>query len=72
VTIEAGLSFLGAGVPPPAPSLGSLLNDGYQHLSRTPFPALAAGFTLIVVTLGFTLLGEALRDAIDPKLQIER
>jgi len=72
VTIEAGLSFLGVGVPPPAPSLGTLLNDGYVNLGRSAWPAVFSGLTLIVITLGFTLLGEALRDAIDPKLKTDR
>jgi peptide/nickel transport system permease protein len=72
VTIEAGLSFLGIGVPPPAPSLGTLLNDGYVNLGRSAWAAIFSGLTLIVITLGFTLFGEALRDAIDPKLKTER
>jgi peptide/nickel transport system permease protein len=69
VTLEAGLSFLGLGVPPPLASLGTLLNDGYANLGRSPGPVLAAGGVLVVLTLGFTLLGEALRDAIDPRLR---
>jgi peptide/nickel transport system permease protein len=72
VTIEAGLSFLGVGVPPPAASLGTLLNDGYVNLGRSPWPTIFSGLTLIVITLGFTLFGEALRDAIDPKLKTDR
>jgi peptide/nickel transport system permease protein len=71
ITIEAGLSFLGVGVPPPAPSWGSLLNDGYVALDQSFWIALFAGLALTAATLGFTLFGEALRDAIDPKLRIE-
>jgi len=71
ITIEAGLSFLGVGVPPPAPSWGTLLNDGYNNLSRSPWPAVFSGGMLTLATLGFTLFGEALRDAIDPKLRTE-
>jgi peptide/nickel transport system permease protein len=69
VTLEAGLSFLGLGVPPPLASLGTLLNDGYANLGRTPGPVLAAGLVLVAMTLGFTLLGEALRDRLDPRLR---
>ncbi len=71
ITIEAGLSFLGVGVPPPAPSWGSLLNDGYAHLDQSIWTALFAGLALTAATLGFTLFGEALRDAVDPKLKVE-
>jgi peptide/nickel transport system permease protein len=69
VTLEAGLSFLGLGVTPPLASLGTLLNDGYATLGRSPGPVLAAAGVLVVMTLGFTLLGEALRDALDPRLR---
>jgi peptide/nickel transport system permease protein len=71
ITIEAGLSFLGVGVPPPAPSWGSLLNDGYAYLDQSIWTALFAGLALTAATLGFTLFGEALRDAIDPRLRVE-
>jgi peptide/nickel transport system permease protein len=69
VTIEAGLSFLGLGVPPPLASLGTLLNDGYVNIGRSFWPTAGAAGVLVLVTLGFTLFGEALRDAIDPRLQ---
>ncbi|BAI73631.1 ABC transporter permease protein (plasmid) [Azospirillum sp. B510] len=71
ITIEAGLSFLGVGVPPPRASWGTLLHDGYTTLSQSPWPVIAAGAVLTLATLGFTLFGEALRDAIDPKLRTE-
>ena len=71
ITIEAGLSFLGVGVRPPLASWGSLLNDGYTYLDQSPWPAITSGLALLLATLGFTLLGEALRDAIDPKLRRE-
>jgi peptide/nickel transport system permease protein len=69
VTIEAGLSFLGLGVRPPTPSWGSILNDGYAFIRNTPWLVIAGGVPLILTTLGFTFLGEALRDIIDPKLR---
>ncbi len=69
ITIEAGLSFLGLGVRPPTPSWGSILNDGYAFIRDTPWLILAGGLPVIVTTLGFTFLGEALRDIVDPRLQ---
>lgn len=69
VTIEAGLSFLGLGVRPPTPSWGSILNDGYAFIRNTPWLVVAGGVPLVLTTLGFTFLGEALRDIFDPKLR---
>ena len=69
VTIEAGLSFLGLGVRPPTPSWGSIINDGYAFIRNTPWLVVAGGVPLIITTLGFTFLGEALRDIFDPKLR---
>ena len=69
VTIEAGLSFLGLGVRPPTPSWGTILNDGYAFVRNTPWPIIAGGIPLIITTLGFTFLGETLRDTFDPKLR---
>ena len=69
ITIEAGLSFLGFGVRPPTPSWGTVLNDGYAFIGNTPWIILAGGLPLVLSTLGFTFLGEALRDAIDPRLR---
>jgi peptide/nickel transport system permease protein len=69
VGIEAGMSFLGLGVRPPTPSWGTILNDGYSYIRSTPWPIVAGAGVLIVTTLGFTFLGEALRDAFDPKLR---
>ena len=68
ITFEAGLSFLGLGVPPPFPSWGSILATGFNFVRQSPWPITWAGLTLIVTTLGFTLFGEALRDALDPRL----
>ena len=67
VTIEAGLSFLGLGVRPPAPSWGTILNDGFSFIQVTTWPIIAGSLPLIAITLGFTFLGEALRDELDPK-----
>jgi peptide/nickel transport system permease protein len=69
ITLEAGLSFLGVGIRPPLASWGSMLFDGFTYLEQSVWPVLVAGGMLTIATLGFTLFGEALRDAIDPKLR---
>jgi peptide/nickel transport system permease protein len=71
VTIESGLSFLGLGIRPPTPSWGSILNDGYTFIRETPWLVIAGGVPVIVTTLGFTFLGESLRDIFDPRLRRE-
>lgn len=69
IALEAGLSFLGMGVRPPTPSWGSILNNGYSYIQNSPWPAIAGGLPIVLTTLGFTFLGEALRDIFDPKLR---
>jgi len=69
VTVEAGLSFLGLGVLPPTASWGTVLNEGYNVIRVTPWPIIAGGIPLVLTTLGFTFLGEALRDIFDPRLR---
>jgi peptide/nickel transport system permease protein len=69
ITTEAGLSFLGMGVRPPTPSWGTILNDGYNYIRNSPWPVIAGGIPIVITTLGFTFLGEALRDIFDPKLR---
>jgi peptide/nickel transport system permease protein len=68
ITFEAGLSFLGLGVRPPTPSWGVILKEGFDYIRRSPWPIIWAGVVLTIVTLGFTLFGEALRDELDPRL----
>lgn len=69
VTLEAGLTYLGMGIPPPAPSWGRTLQEGYTLIQVAPWIVISGGIPLIITTLGFTFLGEALRDLIDPKLR---
>ncbi|MEM6740713.1 MAG: ABC transporter permease [Pseudomonadota bacterium] len=69
IAIEAGMSFLGLGVRPPTPSWGSILNDGFTQIRDTPWIAIAGGLPIIITTLGFTFLGETLRDVFDPRLK---
>ena len=69
IMLEAGLSYLNLGVKPPEPSWGNILYDGYTSLRSQPALVIAAGVPLILSTIGFTFLGEGLRDALDPRLK---
>ena len=69
VALEAGLTYLGMGIPPPAPSWGRILQEGYSLIRVAPWIVVAGGIPLIITTLGFTFLGESLRDMLDPKLR---
>ncbi len=69
IMLEAGLSYLNLGVRPPTPSWGNILYDGYTSLRAAPYMVVIAGLPLVLATLGFTFLGEGLRDALDPKLK---
>jgi peptide/nickel transport system permease protein len=68
IVVEAGLSFLGVGVQPPTPSWGLILSDGFEWVRVSPWPVLFAGLVIMITTLGFTMLGETLRDIYDPRL----
>lgn len=67
ILAEASLSFLGLGVPPGTPSWGALVDQGTQYLLVAPHIALFPGIALAIVVLGFNFLGDALRDAMDPR-----
>lgn len=69
IAAEAGLSFLGVGVKPPQSSWGLILDDGYKFIRQTYWLVLAGSIPLILATIGFTFLGESLRDKFDPKLR---
>jgi len=69
VALEAGLTYLGMGIPPPAPSWGRILQEGFGLIRTAPWIVVAGGIPLIVTTLGFTFLGESLRDNLDPRLR---
>jgi peptide/nickel transport system permease protein len=71
IMLEAGLSYLSLGVRPPTPSWGNILYDGYTSLAQEPLMVITAGIPLVLATLGFTFLGEGLRDALDPKLHVK-
>ncbi len=67
IIAEASLSFLGLGQQPPAPSWGSMLNSAKDFLEQAPWMALWPGLSIFVVVLSFNLLGDGLRDALDPR-----
>ena len=69
VLAEATLSFLGLGIPPPAPSWGSMLNDGRSHLFDAPHLVIVPAVTVMLVVLAFNFIGDALRDYLDPRMR---
>ena len=69
ILVEASLSFLGLGTQPPTPSLGLMLSEGRNFLMLSPWNAVFAGFAILFLSFGFNLLGDALRDTLDPRLR---
>ena len=67
ITLEAGLSYLGLGVQAPTPSWGNMITSGRDTLVNAPWVAMAPGIALVLVVLACTLLGDALRDVLDPR-----
>ena len=71
IIFEAGLSFLGAGVQPPAPSWGNLISDGGQTIRTAPWLALAPGIAIVLTVLSLNIFGDGLRDALDPRAKVK-
>ena len=69
VLAESALSYLGVGINPPISSWGKMVSDGYRYLSKAPIFALSPGIVIILLVLSFNILGDALRDALDPRLR---
>lgn len=69
ILVESSLSYLGLGVQPPAASWGSMLASGKIHMERSLWPSLVPGMFIVITVLGFNLLGDALRDSLDPRLR---
>jgi peptide/nickel transport system permease protein len=69
IMLEAGLSFLGLGVQPPTPSWGNLIASGRDTLVNAPWVAAAPGVALVLVVVGATMLGDAVRDRLDPAVR---
>jgi peptide/nickel transport system permease protein len=73
IILEASLSFLGVGVPPDVPSWGGMLTAAAQgHITKAPWAGIFPGLAIFIVVLGFNLLGDALRDVLEPRLRGER
>lgn len=72
IMAEAGLSFLGVGVQPPTPTWGTMIQVGFQYLEIAPWLVLAPGTMIFMAVLGFNLLGDGLREALDPYLSRSR
>jgi peptide/nickel transport system permease protein len=66
ITSEAALSFLGLGVQPPAPTWGSMIQNGFQYLQTTPWLVITPAVMIFLAVVGFNLLGDAVREALDP------
>jgi peptide/nickel transport system permease protein len=66
---EASLSFLGIGIRPPMAAWGSMVNDGYRQLTRVPILSFAPGLAIMLVVFAFNVVGDALRDTLDPRLR---
>ncbi len=69
ILLEASLSFLGIGAQPPAPSLGRMLSEGRDYMFMAPWASLFSGLAILLASLGFNLLGDGLRDRLDPRLR---
>jgi ABC-type dipeptide/oligopeptide/nickel transport system permease subunit len=68
ILAEASLSFLGLGAPPPTPSWGSILSTGRDYLLQAPWLSVYPGIAIFLTVMGFNLLGDGLRDLLDPRM----
>jgi len=69
ILIEASLSYVGLGTQPPEPSWGTMLNEGRTYLETAPWMSIFPGLAIMLAVLGFNLLGDGLRDVLDPQLR---
>ena len=69
ILAEAGLSFLGVGIEPPGAAWGAMVNDGYHYLITNPILSFAPGMAIMLVVFSFNMVGDGLRDALDPRLR---
>jgi peptide/nickel transport system permease protein len=72
IITEASLSFLGLGVMPPTPTWGNIISEGKSYLKNAPWIAICSGLSIVVVVMAFNFVGDAVRDAFDPRLKGER
>ena len=69
ILTEASLSFIGIGIKPPTASWGGMVNTGYRYILSTPMMSFAPGLSIMLVVFGFNMVGDGLRDALDPRLR---
>ena len=69
ILAEATLSFLGVGVSPDIPTWGAMVNEGYRFLVNHPILSFAPGACVLIIVLAFNIVGDGLRDALDPRLR---
>jgi peptide/nickel transport system permease protein len=69
IRVEANLSFLGLGVAPPTPTWGNMVREGVNQLTNAPWLSIFPGLAIMLAVLSFNLMGDGLRDVMDPKLQ---
>ncbi|OLO38048.1 hypothetical protein BTR23_12540 [Alkalihalophilus pseudofirmus] len=72
IMVEAALSFLGMGIQPPTPTWGNMIQDGFRYITTQPGVAIYPGIALMIVSVCFNLVGDALRDAVDPHIKQKR
>jgi peptide/nickel transport system permease protein len=72
IITEASLSFLGLGIMPPTPTWGNMINEGKAYLPNAPWISLFSGLAIVLVVMAFNFVGDAIRDAVDPRLKGER
>ncbi|PWA08761.1 hypothetical protein DCC39_14230 [Pueribacillus theae] len=72
IRIEASLSFLGVGVQPPTPTWGNMIQEGFQYITSTPGLVIYPGLALLIVSIAFNVMGDAIRDAFDPHIKKQR
>lgn len=69
IMIEAGFSFLGLGVRPPTPTWGGMIREGFEHIFEAPWMSIFPGLCILLAVLSLNLIGDGLRDALDPRLK---
>jgi peptide/nickel transport system permease protein len=69
IMIEAGFAFLGLGVRPPVPTWGGMIRDGFEHIFQAPWMSIFPGLCVLLAVLSLNLIGDGLRDALDPRLK---
>jgi len=69
ILAEAGLSFLGVGIAPPGAAWGAMVSEGYQYLLTNPILSIGPGFAIMLLVFSFNMVGDGLRDALDPRLR---